>query len=117
MNPNFFSFIETHSELISSSSYPALLQSFSDVKKNHKVIVLLATDTKMTNSTGISTTNRAMQMNNDDFSYSLTRQIKIWFPIGIILILYFAVMMLVQMPIQKSSILYANYISKKGNMN
>lgn len=39
----------------------------------------------------------------------LLKQIYIWLGIGLALVLYFSVMAMVDMPIQKSSILYAKY--------
>ena len=108
----YFSFIQTETESISSASYPALLQAIGQ-NSNNKVIVLLASETA-SNST-INANPKIKEMNNDDFNYSVRRQIFIWFPIGCSLILLFTVWMLIDMPIQKSSILYANYISKKVN--
>ena len=40
----YFSFIQTNSETITSTSYPALLQAAIGDKTKSKVIVLLATD-------------------------------------------------------------------------
>ena len=110
----YFSFIQTETESISSASYPALLQAIGQ-NSNNKVIVLLASETASNSTTNSNSKSKSKEMNNDDFNYSVRYQIFIWFPIGCSLILLFTVWMLIDMPIQKSSILYANYISKKVN--
>ena len=48
---------------------------------------------------------------------TLENHIIVWSTIGLIFILYFSVVALVDMPIQKSSILYAKYGSNKGQQN
>ena len=52
-------------------------------------------------------------MNMDDFNSSSFRCIQIWFPIVLAFILYFVVYEMVNMPIQKNSILYAKYGTNK----
>jgi hypothetical protein len=52
-------------------------------------------------------------MGDEDMNASALRQILIWLPIGLIFVLYFTVMSLVDMPIQKNSILYAKYGTSK----
>ncbi len=48
---------------------------------------------------------------------TLENHIIVWSTIGLIFILYFSVVALIDMPIQKSSILYAKYGSNKGQQN
>lgn len=57
------------------------------------------------------------EQNQNDTVNQLEKQIIIWSTIGLIFILYFSVVALVDMPIQKSSILYAKYGSNKGQQN
>ncbi len=52
-------------------------------------------------------------MNPEDLHYSMVKQILIWTPIVLTIALYFVVMSLVNMPIQKNSILYAKYGTSK----
>lgn len=108
----YFSFIQTKAEeSFSSASYSALLDSIDDSKANRKVIMLLAQTQTVT-----SGSSSPKQMSPDDFNYSMRRQIFIWFPITFALILFTSVWALIDMPIQKSSILYANYVSKKSSI-
>ena len=61
---------------------------------------------------------RVMTEENQNNTIStLEKQIVVWSTIGLIFILYFSVVALVDMPIQKSSILYAKYGSNKGQQN
>ena len=55
--------------------------------------------------------------NQNNTIRTLEKQIVVWSTIGLIFILYFSVVALVDMPIQKSSILYAKYGSNKGQQN
>ncbi len=48
----------------------------------------------------------------DNFDIMI-RQIQIWLPICLTVVLYYAVMSIVEMPICKSSLLYAKYGSSK----
>ena len=48
---------------------------------------------------------------------TLENHIIVWSTVGLIFILYFSVTALINMPIQKSSILYAKYGSNKGQQN
>ena len=57
------------------------------------------------------------EQNQNDTVNQLEKQIIVWSTIGLIFILYFSVVALVDMPIQKSSILYAKYGSNKGQQN
>ena len=112
----YFSFIQTQVETISSSSYPALLQALGD--NENKVITLLARTEAIRPTILAATNQKAVNgMNDADFQYSMKRQIFIWFPITFVLILFASIWLLIDMPIQKSSILYANYVSKKVSMN
>jgi len=52
-------------------------------------------------------------MNPEDMNKSFIRVIQIWFPIAIVFVLYFVVFEMVNMPIQKNSILYAKYGTNK----
>lgn len=54
-------------------------------------------------------------MNDKDMKQAMLRQIQIWLPISLAVILYFVVVALVEMPIQKNSILYAKYGTSKPN--
>ncbi len=56
-------------------------------------------------------------MNEDDFKSSMLRNILIWFPISMVFILYFAILALIDMPVQKNSILYAKYGTTKPIQN
>lgn len=53
------------------------------------------------------------RMNNNDFKKSMIRQICIWTPIILFIALYFIVISIIDMPIQKNSILYAKYGTTK----
>jgi hypothetical protein len=53
------------------------------------------------------------QMSPDDFNYASLRQIMIWLPIILATVLFVTVMALIDMPIQKNSILYAKYGTTK----
>jgi len=53
-------------------------------------------------------------MNDDDMNASMVRQINIWLPIILGFILYFIIYEMVNMPIQKNSILYAKYGTNKA---
>jgi hypothetical protein len=52
-------------------------------------------------------------MTDDQMFASTMRNIFIWLPIGLSFVLYFVIMSLVEMPIQKNSILYAKYGTTK----
>jgi hypothetical protein len=52
-------------------------------------------------------------MSDDQMDASTLRNIFIWLPIGLSFVLYFVIMSLVDMPIQKNSILYAKYGTTK----
>jgi hypothetical protein len=52
-------------------------------------------------------------MNDKDMSESFARQIYIWLPIILGFILYFIIYEMINMPIQKNSILYAKYGTNK----
>ncbi len=60
-----------------------------------------------------SFTNTNRSMNDAQMMSSTLKQIMIWLPIGLSLVLYFVIMSLVDMPIQKNSILYAKYGTTK----
>jgi len=53
-------------------------------------------------------------MNDSDLISSLNRQILIWLPISLGFILYFIIYEMINMPIQKNSILYAKYGTNKA---
>ena len=61
---------------------------------------------------------RLMQEENQSsIVKTIQTQICIWTSIGLCFILYFSVVALIDMPIQKSSILYAKYGTTKGQQN
>jgi len=53
-------------------------------------------------------------MNDSDMTASFIRQINIWLPIMLGFILYFIIYEMINMPIQKNSILYAKYGTNKA---
>lgn len=53
-------------------------------------------------------------MNSDDMNNSFIRQINIWLPIILGFILYFIIYEMINMPLQKNSILYAKYGTNKA---
>lgn len=56
-------------------------------------------------------------MNDDDMNASFIRQICIWLPITLVLVLFFTIFALIDMPVQKNSILYAKYGTTKQMQN
>lgn len=52
-------------------------------------------------------------LSNEDMQASTIRQILIWLPTVLCITLYFVIMSLHEMPIQKNSILYAKYGTTK----
>ena len=52
-------------------------------------------------------------MNEQDMKDSFIRVIQIWFPLVMAFVLYFVIYEMVNMPIQKNSILYAKYGTNK----
>jgi len=52
-------------------------------------------------------------MNDDDMNAAFIRQICIWLPISLVAVLFFTVFALIDMPVQKNSILYAKYGTTK----
>lgn len=57
------------------------------------------------------------RMDNNDFKKSMIRQICIWTPIILFVSLYFIVLAIIDMPIQKNSILYAKYGTTKPSQS
>ena len=60
---------------------------------------------------------RMQEESQSDAISQLQNQIIVWSCIGLTFILYFSVVSLINMPIQKSSILYAKYGTNKGQQN
>lgn len=60
---------------------------------------------------------RMQEESQSDAISQLQNQIIVWSCIGLAFILYFSVVSLINMPIQKSSILYAKYGTNKGQQN
>jgi hypothetical protein len=58
-------------------------------------------------------TNVQPGMSLEDMNKSFIRVIFIWFPISIAFVLYFVIYEMINMPIQKNSILYAKYGTNK----
>jgi hypothetical protein len=58
-----------------------------------------------------------MRMTEEETQKSFLRQIMIWLPITLVLVLWGAIMLLADMPIQKNSILYAKYGTTKTLQN
>ena len=52
-------------------------------------------------------------LKDDDMDASFIRQICIWLPISLGFVLFFTIYALIDMPIQKNSILYAKYGTTK----
>ena len=57
------------------------------------------------------------EQNQNNTITTLENQIIVWSSVGLIFFLYFSVTALINMHIQKSSILYAKYGSNKGQQN
>jgi hypothetical protein len=98
------SFIEIFSELKEQPSYFSLLQQ--DVRKLQDEELVVTNESK-------STSDVPKMMNENDFKESTLKQIMIWLPITLVLVLWGAIMLLAGMPIQKNSILYAKYGTTK----
>lgn len=69
-------------------------------------------------NTGNTTDNKSsgikIGMNDVDMNTAFVRQINVWLPIILGFILYFIIYEMVNMPIQKNSILYAKYGTNKA---
>jgi hypothetical protein len=86
-------------------SYVSLLQQ--DVRKLQDE-ELLASENEIRTTYSVPP-----KMSQDEFKASTIKQIFIWLPITLILVLWGAIMLLADMPIQKNSILYAKYGTTK----
>ena len=93
-----FSFIQEDSQF--KVSYSALLQEMNDR-------VLIASDVSNKSSRPYNV------LNEDDMNAAFIRQICIWLPISLGFVLFFTIFALVDMPVQKNSILYAKYGTTK----
>jgi hypothetical protein len=94
-----FSFIQEESQY--KVSYAALLEQM-----NGRMLI------ERTN-VAVSTTKPYNVMNEDDMNAAFIRQICIWLPISLAVVLFFTVFALIDMPVQKNSILYAKYGTTK----
>ncbi len=94
-----FSFIQEEAQY--KVSYAALLEQINGRILNEN-----------TNS-GSSIKRPYNVMNDDDMDASFIRQICIWLPISLGIVLFFTVFALIDMPVQKNSILYAKYGTTK----
>ncbi len=79
---------------------------------------LLLEETQTVN-TGDSTNHKTsagvkIGLNDVDMNAAFVRQINVWLPIILGFILYFIIYEMVNMPIQKNSILYAKYGTNKA---
>jgi hypothetical protein len=97
-----FSFIQEDVKI--GTSYVALLQELINEKPTGRLLDEQATNNVVRSSRGL--TNEQMQV-------AMFRQIFIWLPIILGLVLLFTIFALIDMPIQKNSILYAKYGTTK----
>jgi hypothetical protein len=93
---------------------------FSELKEQPSYISLLQHDVRRLQDEELVVTNAPkntsgvpMKMNENDFKESTLKQIMIWLPITLVLVLWGTIMLLANMPIQKNSILYAKYGTTK----
>ena len=93
-----FSFIQEDSQY--KVSYPDMIQQFQ--KR-----ILTATDDSAPSKMPYNV------LSQDDMNAAFIRQICIWLPISLGLVLLFTIFALIDMPIQKNSILYAKYGTTK----
>jgi hypothetical protein len=112
-NKEHFSFVQEKEEL--SVSYLTLIQSMSkktnNVQMRNTEQVALNTDNAPKGVREAGT--RQATMSDKDYNDSFVRQICIWLPITLGLVLYFVIYALMDMPFQKNSILYAKYGTTK----
>jgi hypothetical protein len=69
------------------------------------------------NNPTVPTSARIARMSDDEFNKTTLKQILIWLPIILSLVLGAVVLALVEMPIQKNSILYAKYGTGRTQLN
>ena len=86
--------------------------SYPDVMKDFDFRILNADDGS-TSSNSTSTKMPYNVLSQEDMDAAFIRQICIWLPISLGLVLLFTVLGLIYMPIQKNSILYAKYGTTK----
>ena len=101
---NYFSFLETESEVFSSVTYSSLIEKLNE--EDASVGVITTTNNKF-----------GEKYKEEDLNKAFIRNIIIWISITLVFVLYFAVTSLVDMSIQKTSILYAKYGCSKSSIN
>lgn len=100
---------------MSTVDYAAVLETLTDseidfIQKSNRL--LIETNPASASDKIVSSNSK---ITNEDFTKIHFRQIMIWLPIGLALVLYFVIMAIIDMPITKSSMLYAKYLSSKTN--
>lgn len=96
-----FSFVQEDAEL--AASYQGLLEQLSSGRRLQEVAPNNPSPKPSVTSS----------MSDDDMKKSTIKQIMIWLPIVLSITLFFVIMSLHEMPIQKNSILYAKYGTTK----
>jgi hypothetical protein len=66
------------------------------------------------NTTNNKTSGVKRGLNDADMNTAFLRQINVWLPIILGFVLYFIIYEMINMPIQKNSILYAKYGTNKA---
>ena len=110
-NNHHFSFVELDAKSVKTYSYNRLLETLSEVNAEEEV---LADETAATPTTTL-TTSSTVKMTEEEENEILFRNICIWTPIGLGLVVFFAVYLMWNMTIPKSTILYATYVTNKNN--
>ena len=95
-----FSFIQEEEHNIDKQSYRLLLEEFQSANS--------------VNTSNHKTAGVRNGMNDVDMNSAFVRQINVWLPIILGFILYFIIYEMINMPIQKNSILYAKYGTNKA---
>lgn len=107
-----FSFVQKEVIPNSRTNYARVLADISN-SENKDQAVLNPSTQKDSPTHKIISTDFPSKLKEDDFQKALLFQISIWLPIILVLILFFTIITLVDMPIQKNSILYAKYGTTK----
>ena len=106
------SFVELNSKVVKDFSYSKLLRELSEntTPTNEETNLIEKEATVKL----ISETGTKRKMTRDEENAIIMRNILIWVPIGLSVIVIYAAYLVAYMSIPKSTILYASYVSNKG---
>lgn len=114
-NNHHFSFVELGAETLKTYSYNRLMETLSESSGSHKTVLTEVDGAKPIISTNQQSTSSVFtgKMTIDEENAILFRNICIWTPIGLGIVVFFSIYLMWNMTIPKSTILYATYVTNK----